>query len=706
MIKIISNHKSIFLGAGLTTVLLVGSLIAIQSVNAANPSGYFDVVDNTQCYVKGWLYDSDSPSSSVDFELWRDRSPFDPSPGTKIGRFTADGIRTDVNNPPSNIPGNHGFGPMTYSGSQGWLDLSDSLYGLRDGVAHQVFAIGINFSGAGGSVNLGNSPRTITCSALVVQPIISDMNPRKGPTSGGTRVIITGGNFSASGAAVAFDGVQGTIISRSANSIVVDTPQHSGTGTVAMRITNPDGIFADSPNFQFTYGNPIITQVNPTNGPLGGGTEVAIDGDFFATNPTVTFGGIQGQIISASLNSIRVRTPSRSSAGTVAIRITNPNNAFADSPNFQFTYEASAPPLPPPGNLPPAPAGTTDGPIEITEGETVELWWGTADAWTGNACNAIWYSNGILQFGNWSATRSSANGAYLSYTVPTLPVGQYRFVIQCSGFGGMSNEDSIDVTVVQAPPPPPVDDGGGNENLRQCSDLMDNDGDSYIDFPADPGCVSSIDDDEYNASLPPTSYQCSDSVDNDGDSLVDYPADPGCSAPIDDDENNSAPQPIFQQCSDAIDNDGDNLIDFPSDPGCVAPYDNDELETSSPPEEEGPNDPIIEKFEPNLTVPNPPECEFSATRDKILPNEPASLEWECNENVVRATLMGGEFGSTGIGVISGGAPKIGEKEVSPLGTTTYTLKSWNAEIGGFYDEDIATIEVKPFTPFIKEIIPR
>jgi len=702
--------KKIWLAITLITPL-IASMVLTPHVSAKNTYGWLDPLDSASCSIKGWAIDPDVLSTSIFVKVFRDGGAVGGvhlrNPDRPDGLFPANLQSNDVNNNPTvqqqfpGISGNHRFN----------ISLSDSSFGLRDGNAHNIRVYAINSfyetsSDVNSELNGSNQTSSITCSQLLIQPIINDMSPRKGPTSGGTRVIITGGNFSASGAAVAFDGVQGTIISRSANSIVVDTPQHSGTGTVAMRITNPDGIFADSPNFQFTYGNPIITQVNPTNGPLGGGTEVAIDGDFFATNPTVTFGGIQGQIISASLNSIRVRTPSRSSAGTVAIRITNPNNAFADSPNFQFTYEASAPPLPPPGNLPPAPAGTTDGPIEITEGETVELWWGTADAWTGNACNAIWYSNGILQFGNWSATRSSANGAYLSYTVPTLPVGQYRFVIQCSGFGGMSNEDSIDVTVVQAPPPPPVDDGGGNENLRQCSDLMDNDGDSYIDFPADPGCVSSIDDDEYNASLPPTSYQCSDSVDNDGDSLVDYPADPGCSAPIDDDENNSAPQPIFQQCSDAIDNDGDNLIDFPSDPGCVAPYDNDELETSSPPEEEGPNDPIIEKFEPNLTVPNPPECEFSATRDKILPNEPASLEWECNENVVRATLMGGEFGSTGIGVISGGAPKIGEKEVSPLGTTTYTLKSWNAEIGGFYDEDIATIEVKPFTPFIKEIIPR
>jgi thermitase len=42
---------------------------------------------------------------------------------------------------------------------------------------------------------------------------------------------------------------------------------------------------------------------------------------------------------------------------------------------------------------------------------------------------------------------------------------------------------------------------------------------------------------------PPPSTQCSDGVDNDGDGLVDYPADPGCSSTTDNDETNAPPPP-------------------------------------------------------------------------------------------------------------------------------------------------------------------
>ncbi len=42
-----------------------------------------------------------------------------------------------------------------------------------------------------------------------------------------------------------------------------------------------------------------------------------------------------------------------------------------------------------------------------------------------------------------------------------------------------------------------------------------------------------------NTSVTVIVAQCADSVDNDGDSLIDYPADPGCSSAVDDDETDS-----------------------------------------------------------------------------------------------------------------------------------------------------------------------
>ncbi|MBK8943365.1 MAG: hypothetical protein IPM79_38625 [Polyangiaceae bacterium] len=74
--------------------------------------------------------------------------------------------------------------------------------------------------------------------------------------------------------------------------------------------------------------------------------------------------------------------------------------------------------------------------------------------------------------------------------------------------------------------------------VGECSDGIDNDGDTLIDFPDEPGCSSA---DDYYESPPFGVPQCSDGADNDGfnnagDGLVDL-LDPDCDSPEDDTED-------------------------------------------------------------------------------------------------------------------------------------------------------------------------
>ena len=71
----------------------------------------------------------------------------------------------------------------------------------------------------------------------------------------------------------------------------------------------------------------------------------------------------------------------------------------------------------------------------------------------------------------------------------------------------------------------------------ECSDGVDNDGDTFIDWPDDLECASAADDSE----SPP---ECSDAIDNDGDGLTDWPADPGCSQSDDESELNEPIPPV------------------------------------------------------------------------------------------------------------------------------------------------------------------
>ena len=69
-------------------------------------------------------------------------------------------------------------------------------------------------------------------------------------------------------------------------------------------------------------------------------------------------------------------------------------------------------------------------------------------------------------------------------------------------------------------------------------------------------------------SLPILATECNDGIDNDGDTFADYPADPGCSSASDDDERN-----YEIACDDGVDNDGDGLNNYPEDPECDSPAD-------------------------------------------------------------------------------------------------------------------------------------
>ena len=127
------------------------------------------------------------------------------------------------------------------------------------------------------------------------------------------------------------------------------------------------------------------------------------------------------------------------------------------------------------------------------------------------------------------------------------------------------------------PPPPPAP-------VYACSNGADDDSDGKVDYPADPGCASTTDNDEYNAPAPPPpapSYACSNGRDDDFDGKIDYPADPGCTSTTDNDEYNAAPAPPpppapTYACSNGKDDDFDGRIDYPADTGCSGPTDNTE----------------------------------------------------------------------------------------------------------------------------------
>ncbi|MBI3178484.1 MAG: hypothetical protein HYZ27_02410, partial [Deltaproteobacteria bacterium] len=118
-------------------------------------------------------------------------------------------------------------------------------------------------------------------------------------------------------------------------------------------------------------------------------------------------------------------------------------------------------------------------------------------------------------------------------------------------------------------PPQPGDPPNGTPHpvfgnrCPRCTDGVDNDLDGRTDYPFDPDCFDSVDDDEGDTTA------CSNGRDDDGDTQIDWPNDPGCDSAYDLGEG---PDPATQ-CSDGQDNNNSGAADFPRDPGCYAASD-------------------------------------------------------------------------------------------------------------------------------------
>ena len=78
---------------------------------------------------------------------------------------------------------------------------------------------------------------------------------------------------------------------------------------------------------------------------------------------------------------------------------------------------------------------------------------------------------------------------------------------------------------------------------QPCDDAVDNDSDTFVDFPNDPGCSHAQDRTE--------GPDCNDGLDNDGDGLIDAGNDPSCDDALDLSERSS-----LLVCNDGVDQDG------------------------------------------------------------------------------------------------------------------------------------------------------
>jgi hypothetical protein len=184
-------------------------------------------------------------------------------------------------------------------------------------------------------------------------PATGNIDPDRGPVSGGTQVTITGTDFRE-----VVDGFNGEfeiyfgnnkvkkedIISFTYNKIVLRTPKGDKPGIVPVKIINPDGTPTGG-NIFFTYiSEPKIFDVNPKTIFINDDkTEITIIGEMFMEGARVLINEAEAlEVKFIDDKTLKVRFPQVDKAQKVSIKVINPDggvsNEFTD-----FRYELPLP---------------------------------------------------------------------------------------------------------------------------------------------------------------------------------------------------------------------------------------------------------------------------------------------------------------------------------------------------------------------------
>lgn len=169
---------------------------------------------------------------------------------------------------------------------------------------------------------------------------VTGVAPNLGPTVGGTPVTVTGTNFD-NGAVVTFGGGAGVNVAwNDAQTLDANLPAHPA-GPVDVIVTNPDGSSGTGVGL-YTYMAPVVLQIAPIHGPIGGGTHVTITGQHFVNGCAVHFGAFQAQNVFVNAPHTITADTQAGVAGVADVVVTNPDG---ESGTLADGYTYDGPPV-------------------------------------------------------------------------------------------------------------------------------------------------------------------------------------------------------------------------------------------------------------------------------------------------------------------------------------------------------------------------
>jgi hypothetical protein len=171
-------------------------------------------------------------------------------------------------------------------------------------------------------------------------PTITTVSPATGSAAGGTSVLITGTNFTATTLVIKFGTtIAHTFSVKSATQITVTSPVHAA-GKVAVKVSDSGGSVTKPTGFKYVAPpSPTITTISPATGPTVGGTAVLISGtNLVATTLKVTFGSTAGLVPSMTGSKIKVTTPAHV-VGKVTVKVTDSGGSVSKATGFTYIVE-------------------------------------------------------------------------------------------------------------------------------------------------------------------------------------------------------------------------------------------------------------------------------------------------------------------------------------------------------------------------------
>eukprot|EP00698_Gefionella_okellyi_P014440 TRINITY_DN4005_c1_g1_i2.p1 TRINITY_DN4005_c1_g1~~TRINITY_DN4005_c1_g1_i2.p1 ORF type:complete len:2826 (+),score=696.32 TRINITY_DN4005_c1_g1_i2:356-8479(+) len=175
--------------------------------------------------------------------------------------------------------------------------------------------------------------------------VLLSMVPLSASTAGETTITINGANFVA-GAACSFGGIRAAApaVFISSTQMTCVTPSLSPAGIYAVAVANNNVTFSSSTLQLSVYTPPVVTMLSPTNGPISGGTLVAVNGSNFINSVALACKfGVALPTAATWLSATLVRCASPASfAGFEAVEVSNNFQDFtSNNINFNFVPVAT-----------------------------------------------------------------------------------------------------------------------------------------------------------------------------------------------------------------------------------------------------------------------------------------------------------------------------------------------------------------------------